>query len=215
MSHRVSRSPEREDGSVQLAKAALLSPSKIDDEEAALPTMRRELDKSLREDLPEFKPLKGFRRFLNNDSFETMVMVTNQPPEPRRTKGGPREYLLYFNVTDHSTAPLHVFEVQIYHKNKARLPIVTPGDAILLRYFTVVALKDKGFGLRSNEESSWAVFEAGRDLAQIRGPPVEISDTEHSWGRRLKSWYGMLDDTAKAKLTGANQRMAAATKAQS
>ncbi|KAJ9148241.1 hypothetical protein NKR23_g5154 [Pleurostoma richardsiae] len=203
------REPESdEDTSVQLAKAAINSPTKKGRElDGTATQMKLELTKRLRTEMPDCVTLKTLRSHLNKN-LDAAVVATTQPPDAQRAKGGPRQYMMSFNVTDPSVAPMHVVEVQFYRAHKDYLPVVKPGDAILLRGFTVVALKDKGFGLRTHDASSWAVFDREDGLAQIRGPPVELSDEEVAYLTDLRKWYGALGEPAKAKLDKANQKFA-------
>jgi hypothetical protein len=204
-----------EDLSVSLAKEALASPSRRDASSAATTaaTLKSELTKRLRTELPECIPLKSLRTYV--DKFpNAVVVVTSQPSTPTRAKGGPREYFMSFHVTDPSTAPSHVVEVQLYRPHKDSLPVVKPGDAILLQKFQVKALSKKGFGLRTGVESAWAVWDDGADgdggAPQIKGPPVEGWETYVSYVKTLREWFGLLvaDEAAKAKLEKADRKLA-------
>ncbi|CAK7235333.1 hypothetical protein SBRCBS47491_009257 [Sporothrix bragantina] len=116
-------------------------------------------------------------------------------------------------------------EVSLYRAHKETLPTFHAGDGLLLRRFEVVALPDKGFGLRSTDESAYAVFpstiegetsgENSKDLTaidgspQVNGPPVEDITREAQYIGLLKQWYRLLDDGARAQLAAANARFAA------
>ncbi|KAK1760843.1 hypothetical protein QBC47DRAFT_368366 [Echria macrotheca] len=205
-SFRMSATPELEDVSINLAKGALASPSRtrtaVDGTTTA--SLKMELTKSLRA-LRECISLKSLRNHL--DEHPNIVgIVTSQPQPPVRAKGGPREYVMTFNLTDGSTAPTQVVEVQLYRPHKESLPVVKPGDAILLYKFQVKALSNKGFGLRSHQESSWAVFDADDGPPQIKGPPVEDWDDYSGYARLLRTWYGSMDEVALGKLERANKK---------
>ncbi|KAF6836795.1 hypothetical protein CMUS01_05275 [Colletotrichum musicola] len=177
-----------------------------------MPTaLKTQLAKSLRE-VPDCIPLKLLRNHPGR-TVDVIAIATTEPPEAKRAKGGPRGIMLAFNVTDHSVAPAQTVAVQIFRPHKAALPVVHPGDAVLLRQFSIVSMPGRGFGLGANDGSSWAVFErdGGEDgLPQIRGPPVEISRGESGHAALLKQWYAGLDDKAMAKLGKANEAAAAA-----
>jgi hypothetical protein len=120
-----------------------------------------------------------------------------------------------------------VAEVHLYRAHKDSLPVVKPGDVVLLRRFKVESLKNKGFGLRSGDASSWAVFEdGGGKLAgendsggelmllppQIRGPPVEVTEHEATHARYLREWHALLDDKARDRLERATRKIVDAGK---
>jgi hypothetical protein len=149
--------------------------------------------------------LKVLRYHLNK-KLDVLAVATTAPKEPQRAKGGPRHYQITFNITDPSIAPSGVTEVQILRPYKDALPLINTGDGILLRNFTVISLKDKGFALRSDqtEASSWAVFKDDEGDAEVRGPPVEYGVVEKKYFVSLKEWFRGLDSAATAKLSRAN-----------
>ncbi|CAK7207881.1 hypothetical protein SEUCBS139899_010696 [Sporothrix eucalyptigena] len=112
-----------------------------------------------------------------------------------------------------------IVEVSLYRAHKETLPTFRAGDGLLLRRFEVVALHDKGFGLRSTEESAYAVFpaqaeensnnESGAETPQVNGPPVEDMDREAQYIALLKQWYRLLDEGAHAQLEAAKARFVA------
>ncbi|GKT40900.1 uncharacterized protein ColSpa_01081 [Colletotrichum spaethianum] len=168
--------------------------------------LKAQLARSLRADVPDCISLKVLRNHPGK-AVDVLVIATTEPPEAKRAKGGPRGIMLAFNVTDHSIAPSQTVAVQIFRPHKAALPVVHPGDAILLRNFSVMVLTGRGFGLRANDGSSWAVFEreSQDDLPQIRGPPVELTKGETSYAALLKQWYACLDAKSLARLDKANE----------
>ncbi|KAK4127729.1 hypothetical protein N657DRAFT_687950 [Parathielavia appendiculata] len=257
--------PEREeDESVNLARAALASPSKREDEEdncvslarAALaspskhgavvfdgiattghhPTtqtitsLRADLTKRLRIDLPECIPLKSLAKHVDKFS-NAIAVVTSQPTQPTRAKGGPREYFMSFHVTDPSAAPSAMVEVQLYRPHKDSLPAVKPGDVVLLQRFQVKALSKKGWGLRTGVESAWAVWDGGHGdgigdvdadadggsqaaaaaaaAPQIRGPPVEDWEGYVEYVRMLREWFVLVmgDEGLRGKLERADRKL--------
>ncbi|KAI1075837.1 hypothetical protein F5B20DRAFT_558115 [Whalleya microplaca] len=229
---------EEEDSSVQLARASLKKSPQIEPDNPSMTAAKLKLSRHLRDELPDCTPLKLLRLHLRR-KLDVMAVATMQPPAPRRAKGGPREYMLSFTVSDHTVGPHAVAEVQFYRPHIDFLPRVKTGDVVLLRRFTVVALPRKGFGLRTNDESSWAVFEApqhhpdhkGEDgdgsgdgsgdegegegvrPAQIRGPPIEYGSKETTYVADLRTWFGLLDDEkARALLARANRKIVDAGK---
>ncbi|KAI0168243.1 hypothetical protein BJ166DRAFT_252346 [Pestalotiopsis sp. NC0098] len=223
-----SPTPELPDNSVQIARASLHTPSKtgrneapvasspasskVEEEASSLTASKLKLVRHLRDQLSECTTLKVLRQHTGK-SVEVMAVAMMTPPTPVRAKGGPREYMMSFTMTDHSISPSGVSEVQLYRPHKESLPQVKHGDVVLLRNFTVVALKGKGYGLRTNEGSSWAVFDKEDEPPQIKGPPVEYGEAETTFAAYLREWYGLLDDKAKEKLEKANQKIIEAGKA--
>lgn len=200
-------SPEFEDNSVRLARAALASPSRskqTPEPEAETASLKADLTKHLRL-FRECISLKSLRTHVDEHP-NVLAVVTSTPAEPVRAKGGPREYVMSFTVTDPSMAPTHVVEVQLYRPHKESLPVVQPGDAILLQKFQVKALSNKGFGLRSHTESAWAVFDVDDGPPQIKGPPIEDYDQYGDHMMTLRAWYASLDEAALGKLEKANKK---------
>ncbi|KAK4241448.1 hypothetical protein C8A03DRAFT_12316 [Achaetomium macrosporum] len=201
---------ETEDLSVSLAREALASPSRrgASPTTTTTATLKSELTKRLRTELPECIPLESLRTYVNKFT-NAVVVVTSQPSAPTRAKGGPREYFMSFHVTDPSTAPSQVVEVQLYRPHKDSLPAVKPGDVILLQKFQVKALSKKGFGLRTGVESAWAVWNGGDGPPQVKGPPVEDWEGYVAYVKTLREWFGLLvaDEAARAKLEKADRKL--------
>jgi hypothetical protein len=199
--------PTGHDASIEMALSALDSPRKQHDDLPRTPAtdLKLRLTRALRNDLSEFTALKVLRYNLLK-KLDVLAIATTTPAEPQRAKGGPRHYQITFNITDPTIAPSGVTEVQIYRPYKEALPVIDAGDGILLRNFQVIAIKNRGFALRSesNETSSWAVFKNGEDEAQVRGPPVEYGPGEKNHIVSMKEWYGALDSVAVTKLNRAN-----------
>ncbi|KAI1326860.1 hypothetical protein F5Y16DRAFT_373612 [Xylariaceae sp. FL0255] len=209
---RRSPTPEIEDPSVRLARASVAGqPPKPEEDSNSMAAAKLNLVRHLRDELPDCTSLKVLRQHLTK-SLDVIAVAMMQPPEPRRAKGGPREYMMSFTVTDHSIGPHAVAEVLLYRPHKDFLPVVKYGDVVLLRSFTVVSLTGKGFGLRTNDSSSWAVFDHEDQPAQIKGPPVEYGDSETTYVTYLREWFGLLDEKAKEKLERANQKLMEASR---
>ncbi|KAK8066483.1 hypothetical protein PG997_013230 [Apiospora hydei] len=195
------------------SKAASTSPatSKFGEELNPLPDCKAKIRRHLRNSIPEYTELKVLRYHIGK-SIDVMAVALTTPTDPQRVKGGPREFSMSFTITDQSVGPNSVNEVLLYRPHKDSLPKVKSGDVVLLRNFTVVALKDKGYGLRTNESSSWAIFDAEDEPAQIRGPPVEYGEGETTHVAYLREWHGLLDDSARQKLNRANDKIIKAGK---
>ncbi|TLS28962.1 hypothetical protein PpBr36_01617 [Pyricularia pennisetigena] len=234
-SFRRSASPAvTEDPSVRLAKGALNSPSRRQKHTASADAHARtetapstsnnsnqiktEVTRRLREDLPDYQTLLRVPKMVGK-TVDLLVLATTEGTKPTRTKA--RQYCMSFNVTDASISS-RVYEVQLYRLHKESLPIVKPGDRVLLRDFNIVALTDRGWGLRSVEKSSYAVFDDADDahdgedaaepaggMPQIRGPPVELTAADHEVAKLLKEWWSSLDDGARDRLDKQNKKLAA------
>ncbi|KAI2643655.1 hypothetical protein GGS21DRAFT_497508 [Xylaria nigripes] len=203
---------ESEDTSLHLAGTSLASQtSKVEEDSSSMAAAKLQLSRHLRDELFDCASLKILRQHLTK-SLDVIAVATMQPPEPRRAKGGPREFMMSFTISDHSIGPHGVAEVLLYRPYKDTLPVIKYGDIVLLRNFTVVSLANKGFGLRSNEESSWAVFDYEDEPAQIRGPPVEYGECEILYVGYLREWFRLLDAKARANLERANQNIINARK---
>lgn len=165
--------------------------------------LKLRLSRALRTLLSEFTALKVLRYHLNH-KLEVLAVATTSSSDPQRGRGGLRQFLTTFNITDVTIAPSAVTEVQVYRPYKEALPIVKSGDGVLLRDFQVISAKNRGFALRSEETSSWAVFR-GEEEPEVRGPPVELGDEEEKHVALLRQWYGDLDEVAMAKIDKANE----------
>ncbi|KAK8136425.1 hypothetical protein PG984_004365 [Apiospora sp. TS-2023a] len=211
------------DASVQLAKASFNVPSnsssrdqskafstspatsKFGEQLNPMPVCKAKIRRHLHDSIPDYTELKVLRHHIGK-SVDVLAVALMSPPEPERAKKGPREYMMSFTVTDHSTAPSSIAEVQLYRPHKDTLPKVKSGDVVLLRNFTVLAIKNKDYGLRTNDSSSWAIFDTEDEPAQIRGPPVEYGESEMTHVDYLREWYGLLDAGSRTKLEAANKK---------
>ncbi|KAI0004017.1 hypothetical protein F4779DRAFT_630486 [Xylariaceae sp. FL0662B] len=202
---------EVEDSSVLLARASLNGAPQTEADSPSMTAAKLKLARYLRDELPDCTPLKLLRHYLQR-KLDVIAVVAMQPPEPQRAKGGPREYMMSFTITDYSVGPYSVAEVQFYRPHKDTLPVVKAGDVVLLRNFTVVSLHNKGFGLRTNDESSWAVFDHEDQPAQIRGPPVEYGEKETTYVADMRTWFGLLDEKGRTNLERANKKIVDAGK---
>jgi hypothetical protein len=196
--------PDNYDASVELAMAALDSPSKQDPVELQLSDkqLRVKLSRPLRTNLGNFTTLKLIR-FNLEKKLDVLAIVTTHPNEPQRAKSGLRHYHLRFNITDATIGPSSVLSANIFRPYKTALPTVLPGEAVLLRNFVVKSEKAAGFMLRSDEGSSWVVFKHGGE-EEIKGPPVEYGEEERDHVTYLKAWYRNLELNAREKLEKAN-----------
>ncbi|KAI0431892.1 hypothetical protein F5Y09DRAFT_177636 [Xylaria sp. FL1042] len=204
---RRSPTPETDTSSLQLAREALASHTpKSEEDGSSMTAAKLQLARHLRDELPDCTSLKVLRQHLTK-SLDVIAVAVMQPPDPRRAKGRPREYMMSFTIADHSIGPYVVAEAFLYRPHKDSLPVIRYGDIVLLRNFTVVSLANKGFGLRSNDGSSWAVFDFEGEPPQIKGPPVEYGQKEILYVSYLRDWFRLLDVKARQKLELANQKI--------
>ncbi|MBE3049034.1 hypothetical protein IMZ48_42355 [Candidatus Bathyarchaeota archaeon] len=198
---RLSASPEPQLRSPELGEA-------VEPENKSQGILKLQLNKNSRLNLLDLTSLKVLRSNINK-KVDVLGVATAQPPSPQRPKNGPRDYLLNLTMTDQTTAPNGVVAVQVFRPHIEFLPVVGEGDVVLLRRFAVTALRGRGFGLRSCDESSWAVWErdAAGEPPQIKGPPPEVSAEEGSQAGLLLRWYAGLDGRAREKLGRANAKL--------
>ncbi|KAI8960735.1 hypothetical protein F5Y11DRAFT_328954 [Daldinia sp. FL1419] len=201
-----SSSPSVDDSSVQLARASITRSSQSEEESHSMTAAKLKLVRHLRDELPDCTALKVLRQHLQK-KVDVVAVAMMHPPNPQRAKGGPREFMMSFTITDHSIGPYSVVEAQLYRPHKETLPIVKAGNIVLLRNFTVVSLQGKGFGLRTNDESSWAIFDHDSEPPQIKGPPVEYGEKETTYVTIMRTWYNLLDEKARSKLERANKKI--------
>jgi hypothetical protein len=169
--------------------------------------LKLRLSRDLRTNLGDFTPLKSLRN-LASKTTNILAIATTTPPQPSRPKNGPRDYMVELILTDPSCAPSTVVVAHFFRPHQASLPTVHVGDVVLLRQFQIVSVRKRGFGIRTSEDSAWAVFEKGDEemLPQIKGPPVEVSDAEVSYAEGLRRWWALLDDKVKAKIEKATEK---------
>ncbi|KAI1745883.1 hypothetical protein F4680DRAFT_2550 [Xylaria scruposa] len=202
---RRSPTPGTDNSSIRLARASLSSHTpKSEEDSPSMTAAKLQLSRHLRDELPDFCLLEFLRQHVTK-SLDVIAVAAMQPPKPQRAKGGPREYMMSFTISDYSIGPHHVAEAFIYRPHKDSLPVIKYGDVVLFRNFTVVSLAGKGYGLRSNGGSSWAVFDYEDEPAQIRGPPVEYIQREIAYVNYLREWFNLLDVKARARLERATQ----------
>ncbi|KAK6596807.1 3-dehydroshikimate dehydratase [Botrytis cinerea] len=196
------KTPKGPDTSAEMALLGLPeSPTKAGHQLRAPATTdpKLRLTKYLRTDLSEFTTLKMLR-FKMNSKLDILAIATSVPTEPQRAKSGPRHYTSTFTITDQTIAPSSVVEVKIFRPYRDALPRPEIGDGILLRDFSVLSVKGRGFTLKSEEESSWAVFKDEGTEIEVRGPPVEYGNGEKKHMKELREWFVALDDRQKTKL---------------
>ncbi|KAL6849527.1 hypothetical protein ACO1O0_009068 [Amphichorda felina] len=197
-----SKSPE---STTDLLQSPSVAGSVPDSEEVS--TLKSKLVKDLRTNLPYCHPLKSLRSLLHKTA-DFIGIATTTPEQPHRPKSGPRDYILELILTDPASAPSTVTVAHIYRPHQASLPTVHAGDIVLLRRFEVVSMKGRGFGIRSCDDSSWAVFEKGVEekLPQIKGPPVELEEEIIPYARDLRKWWGTLDEKAMGRIEKGTQK---------
>ncbi|KAF9784177.1 hypothetical protein IL306_008130 [Fusarium sp. DS 682] len=215
----VSRSFQRQEDSPNLSFVSLKSPSIAGStatvpEEEDVKTLKMHLVKTLRTTLPDFLSLKMLSRNSIDKMTDILAVTTQTPSHPRRPKHGPRDFMLTLCLTDPSTAPTQVRVAHIFRPHLTSLPEVESGDVILLRRVKVVSMKDRGFGVRSEDGSSWAVskFNEQETLTQVRGPPIEVTPEEIEYAKGLRHWWSLQDDNAMGKIESASRKLTEAGK---
>ncbi|PQE33676.1 telomere end binding protein [Rutstroemia sp. NJR-2017a WRK4] len=191
--------PHGHDVSAQLAIESLESPVKAGHHLRGALDPKVRLNRYFRTELSEFTTLNGLRP-KKNSRVDVLAIVTSIPPEPQKAKSGPKHYLTTFTVIDQSTFPNTVVEVVVYRPYKDALPTPVVGDGVLLRDFTVIAAKGKGFSLKSEEGSSWAVFKEEGTEVEVRGPPVEFGHAEKKHVKDLREWFHGLDEGSREQI---------------
>ena len=144
-----------------------------------------------------YVPLSNLRQHFSK-TIDVLVVVVSST-KPSRAKGGPRHmhqsvYLADPSLTTADATP--IITAQIFRPNTSALPLLQPGDPILLRDFKVQPQKQRKMMLLSTGTSSWAVFGQGEDV-QIRGPPVEFGPEERGFAKGLARWWSSLDTKTK------------------
>lgn len=215
----VSRSFHRQDESPNMSFASLKSPSIAGStatvpEEEDVKTLKMQLVKSLRTNLPDFLSLKMLSRNSIDKMTDILAVITQSPPPPHRPKHGPRDFMLTLCLIDPSTAPAQVRVAHIFRPHLTSLPDVESGDVILLRRVKVVSMKGRGFGVRSEDGSSWAVSKSNEReiLTQVKGPPIEITPEEIEYAKGLQHWWSLQDDNAMGKIETASRKVTEAGK---
>lgn len=152
----------------------------------------------LRTSLSYFAPLASLQSHFRSTLDVLAIVITST--RISRAKSGPRDYHVTIHLADPSitASSVNPTAVSIFRPVKQALPLVQPGDAILLRDFNVQGRKHR-IMLLSTNSSAWAVFRTGEE-AQIRGPPVEFEAAERGFVRGLRDWWGSLGAEVKEKL---------------
>ncbi|KAG5757166.1 hypothetical protein H9Q72_012069 [Fusarium xylarioides] len=215
----VSRSFHRQDESPNMSFASLKSPSIAGStatvpEEEDVKTLKMQLVKSLRTNLPDFLSLKMLSRNSIDKTTDILAVITQSPLPPHRPKHGPRDFMLTLSMIDPSTAPTQVRVAHVFRPHLTSLPDVESGDVILLRRVKVVSMKGRGFGVRSEDGSSWAVskYNEREILTQVKGPPIEITPEEIEYAKGLRHWWSLQDDNAMGKIETASRKVTEAGK---
>ncbi|ATY61831.1 Nucleic acid-OB-fold [Cordyceps militaris] len=182
--------------------------------------LKIQLQRDLRTTLPDVLPLQILRNSLGKTT-DVVAVAAATPAPAYRPRNGPRDYMLELLLIDPSSAPRGVVVAHLFRPFQNALPVVRRGDVVLLRAVEVVAVKNRGFGLRAGDASAWAVFDeqAARDgdtaaaapvlLPQIKGPPVEVVEAETRYAAGLSRWWATLDEDGMRKTERATQRMIA------
>ncbi|MCJ1475829.1 hypothetical protein MMC13_004493 [Lambiella insularis] len=167
------------------------SPEESEEDEEQLSA--KPLTVGFRTPLAYFAPLSALPEHFNS-TIDTFAVVISATEAIRATKG-PRDYFQTIYVADASLATsksiANYTVVQIFRPYKRALPVLTTGDAFLLRDFKVQMQNRKPM-LLSTASSAWAVFRPDAEV-QIRGPHVEFGPEERAFANGLGEWWRNLD----------------------
>lgn len=216
---RYTRRPSESPASAGLRPPAIAaSPAPEDAESLATASeLKLQLQRDLRTTLPDNLALKSLRTALDKTA-DMIAVAASTPAPPYRPKNRPRDYMLELLLVDPSSAPQGIYVAHVFRPHQQSLPAVQRGDVVLLRGMTVVAVRDRGFGLRAGDSSAWAVWdEQARQAAstgdvalpQIKGPPVDVMEAEAQYAMGLSRWWALLDEPTMARMERAAQRMLA------
>lgn len=197
--------PDGYDASAELALASYHSPSKQNVADSQSTTVSpTPLKRSLRTDRGEYTILRDLR-IKQGRRPDILAIATTASSKPQQAKKPPKDWLIDFNITDASVNPSVVTRVAIFRAKKTALPLVSPGDGILLRNFKVQTEKDRRFSLRSESDSSWAVIKADCSVAKS-GPPIEAGDEEFNHLASMKQWFASMPAAQREVLQKAHMK---------
>ncbi|KAF1967304.1 hypothetical protein BU23DRAFT_602984 [Bimuria novae-zelandiae CBS 107.79] len=173
-----------------------------------------------------YTPLKDLPYFLNRSSTfysagspDVLALVTTPSTPPTRAAKGPKHHSTMLHVTDLSVYPGQT-TVQIFRAYADALPVVEPGDVVLLRGMSVRSLNRHPY-LVSAEESAWCVWRFGkvvwgrkkrawgelRAREEVRGPEVERGEGEWAEVERLRKWWvGTVREEVEGKVRQTRSR---------
>ncbi|KAF8460672.1 hypothetical protein BDZ91DRAFT_851479 [Kalaharituber pfeilii] len=133
------------------------------------------------------------------NTITDLIGVVARSKPIQRAKKGPRDYYTSIRIIDPSH-PLGM-TVSIFRPYKDALPVVEPGDCMLLRNFKTISA-DHVLLAQSTNTSSYLVWkDHGRGRPGIApGPPVEYGEEENEYAARLGRWYEELEESVKEDL---------------
>lgn len=146
----------------------------------------------LRSKLSYFAPLATLIDHYN--ALVDTISIVHETTPIAKAASASKDFFITLQLTDPSMAGT-TLQAQIFRRRKSVMPIIEPGNAILLRDFKVRTY-DHSIMLVSVESSSWAVFDGsgtgtGKETgpAQMNGPPVEYGSEEEDHASELADWY--------------------------
>lgn len=201
-----SKTPEPAAGQSKSPSAAKSAAAKentsLVEEDETIASLKLKLSKELRASLPDCIPLSTLRNHMG-EKTDIMGVVAVTPGAPIRPKSGPRDYMMELLITDPASAASSssVSVAHLFRPHQTSLPSVTVGDIILLRHFNIQAMKGRGYGLRSVDSSSWAVWEKAdtEGFPQIKGPPVELGEAQSRYVQGLRKWWDLAERDEKLR----------------
>ncbi|MCJ1465774.1 hypothetical protein MMC07_004393 [Pseudocyphellaria aurata] len=141
--------------------------------------------KGLRTAFEYYAPLLTLQSHFGN--LISVLTILHSVDPIAQSKSGPRDFYRSLFLSDPSCRSYPPTTAQIFRPRQIALPIVRPGDAILLRNFKVQSFENR-LGLLSTDSSAWAVFRKGVEV-QVRGPPVEFGPEERCFIKGLWKWW--------------------------
>ena len=111
-----------------------------------------------------------------------VIAINVRPATVERASSGPRDYYTTLRIIDPSS-PLGI-TVTIFRPFKDAIPVVNPGDIVLLRSFRVQSRKHEMIAISTNC-SAWGVWRKTSD--QSVADTAESPDNEQSFRRRRRS----------------------------
>lgn len=151
--------------------------------------------KGLRTAFEYYAPLLTLRSHFGN--LTSVLAILHSVDPIAQSKSGPRDFYRSLFLSDPSCRSYPPTTAQIFRPRQLALPIVNPGDVILLRNFKVQSFENR-LGLLSTDSSAWAVFRKGVEV-QVRGPPVEFGPEERCFIKGLWKWWESVGSTSVEK----------------
>ncbi|CAG8014550.1 unnamed protein product [Penicillium olsonii] len=132
----------------------------------------------------------------HQDDLVNTISVVQAVSQATRPKPGSKDWFVSVDLTDPSMAGM-TLNAQIFRRNKATIPNLSEGSAVLLRDFQVHSLEHK-ITLLSVEASAWAVFDGSGPDAEVNESDVEYGSEERAYASGLRRWYNEVGSASVA-----------------